>query len=283
MTWPQRPGQPTEDDDPTGVRALLAALPDPGPMPDDVAERVLARLAQAEGEAQGELTSGGEHSGQAGRWAGPHGAALDSATADGAFDADDSQGLSVLPFETVVESRRPVRGRRPSWPILGGVAAGLLAIAIGGGAVLSALNRESPAASAERNASGSAAAPLAADSGQQVGGRPVHVQMSGHAYTEAGLTREAQDIIEAPAAAVSLPVADATRIGPVSTPEGLASCLTTLGEDDADQLAVDLATYAGQSALVVVVVKAGTKHVFAVAPGCSQGDPMILVGPLPMT
>jgi hypothetical protein len=107
--------------------------------------------------------------------------------------------------------------------------------------------------------------------------------MSGHAYTEAGLTREAQDILETPSAAVDLPVNDAARIGPVATAEGLASCLTTLGEESADQVAVDLATYAGQQALVVVVVKNGTKRVFAVAPGCSQGDPMILVGPLPMT
>ncbi|GAA1171772.1 hypothetical protein GCM10009584_10870 [Ornithinimicrobium humiphilum] len=33
------------EDDPTGIRALLSALPDPGPMPADLVERIEARLA----------------------------------------------------------------------------------------------------------------------------------------------------------------------------------------------------------------------------------------------
>lgn len=39
------PGPEGHDDDPTGIRALLAALPDPGPMPQDLVERIGARLA----------------------------------------------------------------------------------------------------------------------------------------------------------------------------------------------------------------------------------------------
>ena len=33
------------EDDPTGIRDLLSALPDPGPMPQDLVERIEARLA----------------------------------------------------------------------------------------------------------------------------------------------------------------------------------------------------------------------------------------------
>lgn len=33
------------EDDPTGIRALLSSLPDPGPMPSDLVERIGARLA----------------------------------------------------------------------------------------------------------------------------------------------------------------------------------------------------------------------------------------------
>lgn len=277
MTWPHRPGQPTEDEDPTGVRALLAALPDPGPMPDDVAARVLARLSQVQLEATG--GGGSVHEGRPGP-------ATTSVPLGDGREAGEKSDLSALPFDAVYESRSPSgRGRRrPSRLLIAGVAAGLVAIAVGGTAVFRGLSRDATMAGAERNAaSGSQAPPLDPDSGQMVGGRPVHFQMSGHAYTEAGLVREAQDILEEPAAAVRLPVADAERFGPVATPDGLASCIATLGEDDADQLAVDMATYAGQSALVIVVVKTGTKQVFAVSPGCSQGDPMILVGPLPMT
>lgn len=36
---------PEAEDDPTGIRRLLAGLPDPGPMPDDVVQRITQRLA----------------------------------------------------------------------------------------------------------------------------------------------------------------------------------------------------------------------------------------------
>ena len=51
-------GHEAHEDDPTGIRALLASLPDPGPMPDDLVERIGARLAveQAHRE-QGGATS----------------------------------------------------------------------------------------------------------------------------------------------------------------------------------------------------------------------------------
>jgi hypothetical protein len=46
-TQGQRPehGSEGHEDDPTGVRALLASLPDPGPMPVDLVRRIEARLA----------------------------------------------------------------------------------------------------------------------------------------------------------------------------------------------------------------------------------------------
>ncbi len=37
--------EPEAEDDPTGIRRLLAGLPDPGPMPDDVVQRITQRLA----------------------------------------------------------------------------------------------------------------------------------------------------------------------------------------------------------------------------------------------
>ncbi|RIK15593.1 MAG: hypothetical protein DCC50_07640 [Acidobacteria bacterium] len=44
----QRPhrGQATDEDDPTGIRDLLRTLPDPGPMPVDLVERISARLSE---------------------------------------------------------------------------------------------------------------------------------------------------------------------------------------------------------------------------------------------
>lgn len=69
----------------------------------------------------------------------------------------------------------------------------------------------------------------------------------------------------------------------IASPGGLAACLATLGEADADQVAADVATLNGAAAVVIVTIKGGLKQVYAVDPGCSRGDPMILAGPLPMT
>ena len=169
--------------------------------------------------------------------------------------------------------------------MVGGAAATVGAVLIGATAVYRGLTSDSSLSASvqQRDAASGAAAPLNAGGGQLINGQAVHVQMSGRAYSEAALTRQAQEILENPSAEVVLPVADANKIGPIATPDGLTSCITTLGEDDADQVAVDMATYAGQAAAVIVVVTAGNKQVFAVAPSCSQGDPQILVGPLPMT
>lgn len=44
-TPPVPPGRPEDHDDPTGVRALLAGLGDPGPMPADLVDRINASIA----------------------------------------------------------------------------------------------------------------------------------------------------------------------------------------------------------------------------------------------
>ena len=44
MTRPHDDPTPVEHD-PTGMRDLLASLPDPGPMPDDLVARITAALA----------------------------------------------------------------------------------------------------------------------------------------------------------------------------------------------------------------------------------------------
>ena len=43
MTTPELGNVPIEDD-PTGMRALLSSLPDPGGMPDDLAARILTSI-----------------------------------------------------------------------------------------------------------------------------------------------------------------------------------------------------------------------------------------------
>jgi len=52
VSTPTTPDRPEDLDDPTGVRALLAGLPDPGPMPTHLVDRINASIA-AEQEARG--------------------------------------------------------------------------------------------------------------------------------------------------------------------------------------------------------------------------------------
>lgn len=53
-------GPGTDEDDPTGIRDLLRTLPDPGPMPADLVERISARLsAEQEHRAEREAGTGG--------------------------------------------------------------------------------------------------------------------------------------------------------------------------------------------------------------------------------
>jgi hypothetical protein len=251
-------------------------------MPDEVAARVLARLAEIQVGGAGSRDPGTARA----SWVEPTSLDTGSSTTDrAAYDLDDDSSLDmVLPFDTVETfdgHRSGADGRRPRRGLLiAGAAAGVGIVLFGASAVYrGATNDATMSASPQQRDSASSHGGI----GQTINGQLVHFQMSGRAYTEAALTIQAQDIVESPSAEVALPVADAARIGPIATPEGLTSCIATLGEADADQVAIDMATYAGQQAAVVVVVSSGAKQVFAVAPACSQGDPQILVGPLPMT
>lgn len=53
----RRPADP-QDPDPTGIRDLLAALPDPGPMPQDLVDRISSRLAMEQAHRDGSDAAG---------------------------------------------------------------------------------------------------------------------------------------------------------------------------------------------------------------------------------
>lgn len=121
--------------DPTGVRALLSGLPEPGPMPDDVMARITASL-------QAEQRRREEHLGAAEHGHGGPGAAAPAAFAqhqsatplpgEGApSDAASGDG-AVLDFAA---ERRRRRGRRVTAALLTGAAA----VAVGAAVVTSQL------------------------------------------------------------------------------------------------------------------------------------------------
>ncbi len=252
---------PGDDLDPTGVRELLAALPDPGPIPEHVAARIHAALRE-----QGLRPDG-----------------LD----DGAEELEVALGMPPVllydddPIETGPDpfgaagtghlaSVSELRSRARRWPVLGAAAATVAALAIGG-ALLAGNNRGGGLSASVAPGSVKVTSPSPMPSANPT--QKVQIQTSTRTYTSADLTAQAQSLLD-PTVPAATPVG--SGLGPIGTPEGLAACVATLGEDDADSITADLALFDGQPAVIIVAVKDGLKQVYVVARDCGKGDPGIL-------
>ncbi|WP_156971436.1 hypothetical protein [Knoellia sinensis] len=251
-----------DDTDPTGMRALLRALPDPGPMPDDLADRIRASLSDL---------------------------SLDEET-----PPVSSVGVTSVSRGTV----RP--GIRSWWSRHGSKVAVAAVVLIGGSSVAglvgsgfgSGAGSDSAGSSAD-SAAGSAESRSLADEGKtaasqgdsdgQLSGRdlatgPVVVTMSGRAYTAAGL---AGQLGEAGRSAPLTPLtAESPGIGPIGTEIGVRSCLEALGLPPDTRADVDLGPVDGTPAAVIVVGTDGARTAYAVRRECTLGNPAILVGPI---
>lgn len=280
MTGQQQPEDADVDVDVTGVRALLADLPDPGPMPPEVSSRILHLLAQARDGADSPLSRG----------EGDDRPAEDDPAKDNEAGSDEGLGAlglgEVVTLDEVAQRRRGAAAGRSRWLVFGSAAAGVAAIAVAGTLLFRGTRQSSVATVQSRPgvAAGEATPGSAADT---MAGKATIV-FTGRAYTGATLARLAEDLVADPTSVPTPPSAPTAPVGtatalPIASPAGLAACLQTLGEDDADRVAADVATFNGAPAVVIVTVKNGLKQVYAVDPGCNHGDPMILVGPLPMT
>lgn len=207
-----------EEPDPTGVRAILAALPDPGPMPSDLVRRITASLA-AEGALAHHIHS---------------------------LDGDRAGALAVHSLADARERRRP--GRLPviaiaaSVVVLAGVVImGLLAttvgLGVGAGSDTAAQHSTGDGAEDDRAGAAEEADPLASaemapdsDSGAEAllaGGTPLLA--SGAVLTGATLADHARTVRDDPAALGHDPAADLARTaGAAGTLDGAADCLSGL-------------------------------------------------------
>ncbi len=171
-------------------------------------------------------------------------------------------------------ARSGLRPTRRGW-IAMGAAAGVIAV-IGAVGAMSLRSSTTPAGPVAGSATSSGI-----PSGS-VGLPALHIEMSGRGYSAATLATAAQTLLDAPGPALGLPAVESPSIGPIGTAVGMRSCLETLGEADADQVAADIALLDGQPVAVIVVVDGGMKQVYAVGRACTKGDPAIITGPLPM-
>jgi hypothetical protein len=246
--------EPTRDDDPTGVRALLSSLPEPDTMPKDLVERINASLA-----------------------------------AEQAQRAATASGSSATPLLAT-----PRRRRARLLFAMAGAAAAVAAVAAVGTSMFTAdqsTTTESSAAiapssgatqdrggallSATDKAPAAAAASPAARSLVQIG-------LSSTRYTEAGFVTQAEALRRSTAATVQTQPLDSSSIGPAGTEPGLRECLIALGASSAQVVRADVALYEGQPAVIIVTVTNGIPKAYVVARQCSRTDAAVLRPATPM-
>jgi hypothetical protein len=228
------------------VRALLASLPDPGPVPPDVLDRITSTLRSLQEEQQ----------------------------------ADVRQRAALYPVAGGATIARP--RHRPAGRALWLAAAAAVVLA-GGGAVMSRLADDtSPrdsAATASAGASESAAARSATDErGTTQGDLLAPVYASGTRYRSADLVRQAQDLLDRRRLAGGPADSDAAAL---PRRRAVAGCLQAVGPTGSTLRAADLATYEGRPAVVLVLATSRGLEVRVTARTCPPGTAALRTAQLP--
>ncbi len=224
-------------DDQRDVRDLLGGLPDPGRAPPDIVLAIEAALREA-------------------------GAARVGPTV---------VPLSAAPSQRGVTGAGRWAGRGPGRWLLGAAAAALLVVAAGGLLVQnlpSGGGGDSAASDAGAGAGASSVAPESGAPAPSFAARDV-VVASGTAYTQADIAAQVSALLARRSAGDAYSPSRAQ--GLLTTGSGLTGCLRALGAGAAP-LVVDLATYDGVPAAVVVLpASGGGREVWVVARTCQPG------------
>lgn len=217
------------ENDPTGMRDLLRSLPEPGPMPQDVTDRITAALAAE----------------QAGR-------------------ADDEHS-NVTPLSRTGRTASKPGGRRMMQAVGGLVAAAAVAaVAVVG---VNALQHDDAPVSAIPSGTAQHSA-----SSDELAGR-VQVESSGTKYSGAAFNTQAASMASSDSARIP-DAAVVAKFGSLTSPRAIVGCVRSIGGsllDNPSHIKVDLATYDGKPALVIVVTKGSKQTAFAVSTTCSKG------------
>lgn len=260
---------PDDDTDPTGMRALLRGLPDPGPMPDDLVVRIQSSLADLP-LAQPSSATGHE---------------------EGLRTVSRGTESAQAPHRTSWWTRNGPRAAVAAVVLLGGGAVAtdqLGLLGSGGDVATSGAASDAGGSSADQRAeSPTQGAESAPQSGRDTAGEAgqgsvrqgqVVVTMSGRAYTASGLAMEVGRV--ASAVPTTPLTAESPGIGPIGTETGVRSCLVALGLPRDAAARVDLALVDSTPAAVLVVTREGGRTAYAVGRNCTLGDPALIAGPI---
>lgn len=252
-----------DEQDPTGMRALLRGLPDPGPMPDDLVHRIQASLAELE-------------------------------PLNGAGDSDVSANVS-----RGTSSDRPSWWTRhgshaaiAAVVLIGGGA--LASVPFRDGLGSSADSADSAASGTSEQGQDlsktystpdpDAAAPLG-DPARRAAGEavlgPVAVRLSDRSFSTSNLAAQvASGTSGSPVPTMPSLAAESPGIGPIGTETGVRSCLVALGLPRATRADVELSTVNEAPAAVLVVTLGRERTAYAVGRDCTTGNPSLLAGPV---
>lgn len=262
MTSPESPsssGPKDRDDqvdDPTGVHALLSSLPEPGPMPADLVDRIQASLREEADRREGSdervtyaLFAGRNRRASRGPWL---------------------RVAAVAALALFVGG-----GMLAGTGNLGPTALGML----GGNAARSATATGPATAAASSPLSALTPAP-SADGHTPATSSPEQTFVQSRTNYAGGTLRDqARRLVTAPPPALPDLAAEAPHLGPIATPTGLASCLSALGLPPDAHAVVDLSTYEGRLGAILVTRHGDHDEVRVVKRACTTGDPELMAGP----
>ena len=253
------PSDPSRDDDPTGVRDLLSALPQPGPMPGYLVERINASLAAE----------------QAQRAAAPGAASLTPLFAPtrrraGRIVFAVAGAAAAVALFAVVGSNIFQPGRSTTVSGSAGAPVTARAPAAGGQGLT---NAEGKPGQTSRQGASTPSATLGL----------VQILVSQTQYTRAGFVTQAGQLDRATINQNQPHAQGYAEAGPVATTPGLVDCLNAIGARGAQAARADLSFYEGRPAAIIVVTTNGTRTAYAVGRQCSHADAAVLrpATPLP--
>jgi hypothetical protein len=241
--------EPSRDDDPTGVRALLSSLPEPDPMPEHLVDRINASLAAEQAQRAAKMS-----------------------------------GASVTPM--LASARRRPRGLLFA---IAGAAAALFLVAVVGNNMFTvhrttAISGSAAVASTSNGSeTASGSPPRAADKTPALARRAttpslVQIGLSGTRYTQADFVNQAQALRRAP----FQPTAASPIVGPAGTTPGLTECLNAIAAPAAQAIRADVAFYEGQPAVVIVATTNSVAVAYVVGRQCSHTDAAVLRSATPL-
>lgn len=166
-----------------------------------------------------------------------------------------------------------VRQRQRRSPLFAAaaVAAAAVVVAVGGSALH--LNKRPPDATA------------AVVNSPRPGGvaeSSIHIQLSTTAYDASNLVTRARELITSPGPEIR-ELSTEAGLGPVATPIGVTTCLDAIPAREREQgVSVDLATYEGRPAAIIVTEGATATVAYVVERTCGVQRPGVIKGATPV-